>query len=184
MENRYNREDTIANNILNVRQQIERKKEMNPYIATTEQSNQVLTDYDVFPYTRHFRGVPNYPYPIIAEREAGCMIKSNKSVPEDDFKNKKKFLNPTGPSQTQGSTDSAGPDSANPENVQGPTGPADPGKVQGSTGAGKVQGGGKGQGAGKAQGPTGPGNVQVTTGPTNPTGPKSRPNPCTVIGFR
>jgi len=169
MENRYNREDTIANNILNVREQIERKKEMNPYIATTEQSNQVLTDYDVFPYTRHFRGVPNYPYPIVAEREAGCMIKSNKSAPEDDFKNKKNFLNPTGPSQTQGSTDSAGPDSANPGNVQGPTGP------------------GKGQGAGKAQGPTGPadpGKVQGSTGPTNPTGPKSRPNPCTVIGFR
>jgi hypothetical protein len=79
MESYYNR-DTIANNILKVKEQIERKKGINPYISTTEQSRQVLTDYDVFPYTRYFRGIPTVTNPIVAEREAGFMTKTNQIV--------------------------------------------------------------------------------------------------------
>ena len=58
-------------NVQNVRQQIERKKESQPYHATVTQSVQVLTDYDTFPYPRYYRGVPNSTVPIVAEREAG-----------------------------------------------------------------------------------------------------------------
>jgi hypothetical protein len=58
-------------NIRNVREQIARKKGYNPYYATTNQSTQVLTDYDTFPYPRYFRGVPTSSAPIVAEREAG-----------------------------------------------------------------------------------------------------------------
>lgn len=56
-------------NIGNVKYQISKKKEDKPYIATSEQ--QVLTDYDIFPYTRFYRGVPTSSEPIFADREAG-----------------------------------------------------------------------------------------------------------------
>ncbi len=72
--------DTYYDNILNVKEQIEKKKGFNPYIPTTEQSTQVLTDYDVFPYTRYFKGIPTFSEPIVAEREAGFMIKNNKFI--------------------------------------------------------------------------------------------------------
>jgi hypothetical protein len=58
-------------NIQHVREQIARKKGDNPYLATIEQSAQVLTDYDTFPYPRWFRGIPQFVNPIVAEREAG-----------------------------------------------------------------------------------------------------------------
>ncbi len=58
-----------AINISNVKEQIAKKKENKPYIATSEQ--QVLTDYDIFPYTRYYRGVSTSSEPIIADREAG-----------------------------------------------------------------------------------------------------------------
>lgn len=58
-------------NINNVRYQIAIKKGFNPYLATTEQSVQVLTDHDTFPYPRYFRGIPESSQPIVAEREAG-----------------------------------------------------------------------------------------------------------------
>ena len=47
-------------NVNNVRVQIAKKKGYNPYLATTEQAVQVLTDYDTFPYPRYFRGIPEY----------------------------------------------------------------------------------------------------------------------------
>jgi hypothetical protein len=67
-------------NIANIRNQIEKKNGNKPHIATTEDCKQVLTDYDVFPYTRFFRGVATFPEPIVAEREAGFMIKNNKII--------------------------------------------------------------------------------------------------------
>jgi hypothetical protein len=65
--------DTINfHNIKNVRQQILRKNMCDlPYIPTMKEAKQVITDYDVFPYNRYFRGVTRSPDPIIAEREAG-----------------------------------------------------------------------------------------------------------------
>ena len=58
-------------NIQGIREQIARKKGNGPYLATIQQSSEVLTDYDTFPYPRWFRGVPNSSRPIVAEREAG-----------------------------------------------------------------------------------------------------------------
>ena len=63
--------DINARNIDNVRRQIVLKNESLPYIPTIEQTGQVLTDYDSFPYNRWFRGVYYSPDPIVAEREAG-----------------------------------------------------------------------------------------------------------------
>jgi len=62
---------SIARNIENVRIQIEKKKGLEPYYATAEKCEGVVTDYDIFPYTRFFRGVWNSSEPIVAEREAG-----------------------------------------------------------------------------------------------------------------
>lgn len=74
-----------AINIGNVKEQISRKKEDKPYIATSEQ--QVLTDYDIFPYTRFYRGIPTSSEPIIADREAGWrpinQERYKKDIPED-----------------------------------------------------------------------------------------------------
>ena len=58
-------------NVQNVRDQIAIKKGSLPYLATVNQSSQVVTDYDTFPYPRYFRGVPESTVPIVAEREAG-----------------------------------------------------------------------------------------------------------------
>ena len=58
-------------NVKNVREQIYMKNNYKPYIATTNQTKQVLTDYDVFPYPRWYRGIYDFSEPIIAEREAG-----------------------------------------------------------------------------------------------------------------
>lgn len=60
-----------AYNVHNIREQINMKKSPYPYLATIEQSAQVLTDYDTFPYPRWYRGVPQSSKPIVAEREAG-----------------------------------------------------------------------------------------------------------------
>ena len=54
-----------------IQQEINRKKHSSPYFATIKQAQQVITDYDVFPYPRYFRGQYNASFPIIAEREAG-----------------------------------------------------------------------------------------------------------------
>jgi hypothetical protein len=58
-------------NIQNIRAQIDQKKKCAPFLATINQTAEVITDYDTFPYPRWFRGVPQSSHPIIAEREAG-----------------------------------------------------------------------------------------------------------------
>jgi hypothetical protein len=58
-------------NVSNVRAQIAKKKGYNPYRATIKEAGEVITDYDVFPYTRWWRGVTLSSAPIVAEREAG-----------------------------------------------------------------------------------------------------------------
>ena len=60
-----------SDNVANIRTQIAAKNGTEPYRATVVQTREVLTDYDVFPYPRWWRGIPQYPYPIVAEREAG-----------------------------------------------------------------------------------------------------------------
>ena len=59
------------NNVKNIHDQIQKKKQSNPYFATTKQSKSVITDYDTFPYPRYFRGKAESSLPIVAEREAG-----------------------------------------------------------------------------------------------------------------
>lgn len=58
-------------NVHNVREQIALKKSCQPHLATVNDSAQVLTDYDTFPYPRWFRGIPDSSQAIVAEREAG-----------------------------------------------------------------------------------------------------------------
>jgi len=61
----------MFSNINNVRQQISRKKGSNPYYATLNLGDEVITDYDIWPYTRWYRGIPEASFPIVADREAG-----------------------------------------------------------------------------------------------------------------
>lgn len=63
--------NTNIENVKNIREQIERKKQSEPYYSTVKQAKEVLTDYDTLPYPRWFRGVPTSSIPIVAEREAG-----------------------------------------------------------------------------------------------------------------
>ena len=72
----YDQLRTVLNES-NVRNQIYKKKDNYPYFATTDHYDQVWTDYDVFPYTRFFRGVPLSSEPIFAEREAGWMLRND-----------------------------------------------------------------------------------------------------------
>jgi hypothetical protein len=58
-------------NTTNIRYQINQKKKSIPYYGTLESGSGCLTDMDNFPYKRYFRGIPDSPYPIVAEREAG-----------------------------------------------------------------------------------------------------------------
>lgn len=58
-------------NVRNVRAQIVEKKMSRPYHATICDADQVLTDYDTFPYPRWWRGVAGLSEPVVAEREAG-----------------------------------------------------------------------------------------------------------------
>lgn len=65
-------------NLKNVLEQIEKKKDYKPYLATVKNSKQVLTDYDTFPYKRHYRGNPESSEPTVVEREAGWRPVINK----------------------------------------------------------------------------------------------------------
>jgi len=60
-----------SSNVNHVRRQIAKKSGFSPYLATKQEASDILTDYDVFPYPRYFRGVPTSSVPIVAEREAG-----------------------------------------------------------------------------------------------------------------
>jgi len=60
-----------TSNVSNIYKEIERKKSWKPYFASENTVTNVITDYDVFPYPRWFRGIPSYTKPVIAEREAG-----------------------------------------------------------------------------------------------------------------
>lgn len=60
------------NNVDRVRKMIyEKEFNCKPFYATIGNSESIVTDYDVFPYPRWFRGVYNSDRPVVAEREAG-----------------------------------------------------------------------------------------------------------------
>jgi hypothetical protein len=75
-------------NVENVRRQIIKKKGYNPYLSTTKQAVQVLTDYDTFPYPRYFRGIPDSSQPVIAEREAGWRVRHDNCYKVSNPQNK------------------------------------------------------------------------------------------------
>ena len=59
------------NNIKNIHNLIKQKESCRPFYGTVQEAGSITTDYDHFPYTRWYRGVPEITMPIIAEREAG-----------------------------------------------------------------------------------------------------------------
>lgn len=59
------------NNIERIRSQISKKKGNLPYFPSQEDVTSIITDYDMFPYIRYFRGEYTSTEPVIAEREAG-----------------------------------------------------------------------------------------------------------------
>ncbi len=72
------------NNVNSVREQINRKKQSRPFLATINDAAQTITDYDTFPYPRWFRGVPESSQPIVAEREAGWRTRYDDCYSVDD----------------------------------------------------------------------------------------------------
>lgn len=58
-------------NVTNVREMIALKQSNMPYYATSRSATNAITDMDHFPYSRFYRGVPEYPQPVVMEREAG-----------------------------------------------------------------------------------------------------------------
>lgn len=64
-------ETITSRNVDNVRFQIIQKKQSNPYFSTVQTNKNALTDMDIFPYPRFFRGQPTSDVPIVMEREAG-----------------------------------------------------------------------------------------------------------------
>jgi hypothetical protein len=85
--------DINLENVKNIRSQILKKQNYQPYFATLNTGSIVLTDYDHFPYTRYFRGVPKSNRPIVAEREAGwrpvynTCYKNDNEYPEEKNNN-------------------------------------------------------------------------------------------------
>ena len=65
-------------NVNAIREQIARKKDTTkPYIPHSKLATQVITDHDVFPYNRWFRGVAFQEKSVIAEREAGWRLRKD-----------------------------------------------------------------------------------------------------------
>ena len=62
----------VTNNSINfVQHQIAQKNSSTPYYADRHIVSNAITDMDVFPYPRFFRGIPTDPNPNVFEREAG-----------------------------------------------------------------------------------------------------------------
>ena len=67
--------EILKKNIENVQTQIKLKNNYfesgTPYFATTTNNKNVLTEYDHFPFTRYWKGVPLSDYNFVDGREAG-----------------------------------------------------------------------------------------------------------------
>ena len=73
-------------NIENIRRQIEKKNNGNPYFVTEKESKSVITDFDHFPYNRWWRGIAGSCNPVVIERESGWRIRN-----DNCYKNDKKI---------------------------------------------------------------------------------------------
>ncbi len=69
-------DNRLENNKENIRQQIMLKNQTNPYYVNYSYYS-VNTDYDIFPYTRWFKGKALDDNPRIAEREAGFAFRNS-----------------------------------------------------------------------------------------------------------
>jgi hypothetical protein len=58
-------------NINSIRRQIFQKQGSEPFFASINDAESIVTDMDHFPYTRFFRGVYSSTDPVVFEREAG-----------------------------------------------------------------------------------------------------------------
>lgn len=74
-------------NIAIVRGLIKRSQQSAPLYVTGDIPSSVITDYDVFPYPRWFRGLYDNSNPIVAEREAGYRILQSESYMDSKKKN-------------------------------------------------------------------------------------------------
>lgn len=70
-------------NIFNIRKQIIRKNNGNPYFVTEKESKSVITDFDHFPYNRWWRGIAGSCNPVVIEREAGWRIRNDNCYKND-----------------------------------------------------------------------------------------------------
>lgn len=61
----------MNNNLKQIHHLINEKKKYTPFYGTLQEAGSIITDYDHFPYTRWYRGIPDSYNPVIAEREAG-----------------------------------------------------------------------------------------------------------------
>ena len=64
-------QQVTSNTVDFVQQQIKLKNSSTPYYADRKIVDNAITDMDVFPYPRFFRGKPTDPNPNVMEREAG-----------------------------------------------------------------------------------------------------------------
>lgn len=64
-------------NIEKVRDNIQKKLSSEPFYGCKDKENVILTDYDHFPYTRHFRGIARSEVPVVMEREAGWRARND-----------------------------------------------------------------------------------------------------------
>lgn len=85
-------EQINSSNIAHIRSQIHAKNGTEPYRATVADTLSTITDYDTFPYPRWWRGVAEYPYPIVAEREAGWRVRH-----DDCYKPNRIYVNESVP---------------------------------------------------------------------------------------
>lgn len=66
-----------TSDLYSIKNQIIEKQKDNPRFSTLNDAEKTITDFDHFPYTRFYRGVPNSPNPIVIEREAGWRPQRN-----------------------------------------------------------------------------------------------------------
>ena len=69
--------DTLRNNIEFIRSEIEKKNSDSPYVSTIRHPMNVITDYDVFPYQRWYKGAPHMDTAVHDMREAGWRIRND-----------------------------------------------------------------------------------------------------------
>lgn len=82
-------DNTNERNIDNIRYQIFLKNQSSPYFSTIKTNKNVVTDFDVFPYNRFFRGEPLSTQPIVAEREAGWRPRNPECYEPEYYRNEK-----------------------------------------------------------------------------------------------